>query len=53
MPCFTQKKFGWKKIWGEIFVSTQDGMKHPEMHKNSESGKNVFGRWEKLGEKKV
>ncbi len=32
-----------RKILGENFLSTQDGMKHPEMHKKVKVGK-VFWR---------
>ncbi len=42
-----------RKIWGEkkfgvkIFLSTQDGMKHPKMHKKVKVGKKYFWRWKK------
>ncbi len=46
-----------KKIWGEkkfgvkIFLSTQDSIKHPEMHKKLKVGK-FFWQWKKILDKK-
>ncbi len=41
-----------RKILGENFLSTQDGIKHPEMHKKVKVGQ-FFWRWKKnLDEKK-
>ncbi len=41
----------WRKIWGENFLSTQDGIKHPEMHKKWKWEK-MFGGEKKFGWKK-
>ncbi len=40
-----------EKFWVKIFLSTQDGIKHPEMHTKLKVGK-FFWRWKKILDEK-